>query len=114
MSEKKELLSVSDTLLVKGSVKLEICKAIRGYNLSFSDYDKYHCVLWVMAYIYFIFNFYLFIFNLFKKFLNLFLAALGLCCCVQAFSSFGKQGLLFVTVRRLLIVVASLVVEHGL
>lgn len=53
--QKKKLLSVSDTLLVKGSVKLEICKAIREYDLSFSDYDKYHCVLWVMAYILYIY-----------------------------------------------------------
>ena len=36
-------------------------------------------------------------------------AALGLCCSWQAFSSCGDQGLLFVAVRRLLIVVASLV-----
>ena len=43
-----------------------------------------------------------------------FLAALGLHCCVQAFSSCGERGLLFVAVRRLLIAVASLVVEHGL
>ena len=43
-----------------------------------------------------------------------FLAALGPYCCVQAFSSCGEQGLLFVAVRRLLIAVASLVVEHGL
>ena len=43
-----------------------------------------------------------------------FLAALGLCCCVRAFSSCGERGLLFVAVRGLLIVVASLVVEHGL
>ena len=35
----------------------------------------------------------------------LFLAVLGLRCCVRAFSSFGKWGLLFV--------VASLVAEHG-
>ena len=34
--------------------------------------------------------------------------------CVWAFSGCGEQGLLFVVVRRLLIVVASLVVEHGL
>ena len=46
--------------------------------------------------------------------ISLFLAALGLCCCVQAFSSWGEQGLLFVAVHRLLIVVASLVAEHGL
>ena len=44
----------------------------------------------------------------------LFLAALGLRCCVQAFSSCGEQGLLFVAVHGLLIVVASLVAEHGL
>ena len=40
----------------------------------------------------------------------LFLAALGLGCCTWAF---GERGLLFVAVRGLLIVVASLVVEHG-
>ena len=47
-------------------------------------------------------------------FIYLFLAALGLCCCVRAFSSCGKRGLLFVAVLTLLIVVPSLVVEHGL
>ena len=46
-------------------------------------------------------------------FIYLFLAALGLHCCTRAFSSCGERGLLFVVVRRLLIVVAS-VVEHGL
>ena len=44
----------------------------------------------------------------------LFLAALGLRCCVWAFSSCGERGLLFVAVHELLIVVASLGVEHGL
>ena len=44
----------------------------------------------------------------------LFLAALGLRCCTQAFSSCGEQGLLFVVVRGLLIAVASLVADHGL
>ena len=39
----------------------------------------------------------------------LFLAALGLGCCMWAF---GERGLLFVAVRGLLIVVASLVAEH--
>ena len=52
----------------------------------------------------------LFIFNI--LFIYLFLAALGLRCYVQAFSSCG--GLLFIVVRGLLIVVASLVAEHGL
>ena len=57
----------------------------------------------------------------------LFLAALGLRCCVRAFSSCGEGGLLFVAVRGLLITVAflccgaralgarsSVVVAHGL
>ena len=43
-----------------------------------------------------------------------FLAALGLRCCMHAFSSCGEWGLFFVAVRRLLIAVASLVAEHGL
>ena len=38
----------------------------------------------------------------------LFLAALGLCCCTQVFSSWDKDGLQ-VAVLRLLTVVASLV-----
>ena len=42
------------------------------------------------------------------------LAALGLHCCARSFSSCGERGLLFVAVRGLLIVVASLVAEHGL
>ena len=52
-------------------------------------------------------------FNLFIFIFYLFLAALGLCCCTQAFSSCSERGLLFVVVRRLLIAVASLVAEHG-
>ena len=36
-----------------------------------------------------------------------FLAALGLRCCVQAFSSCGEWGLLFVVLRGVLIAVAS-------
>ena len=53
-------------------------------------------------------------YTIFFFFFNLFLAALCLCCCMQAFSSCGEQGLLFVAVSKLLIEVASLVVEHGL
>ena len=41
------------------------------------------------------------------------LAVLGLRCCAWAFSSCVEQGLLFVAVHVLLIVVASLVAEHG-
>ena len=48
-------------------------------------------------------------------FFYLFLAVLGLRCCARAFSSCGERGLLFIAVRRLLIVVvASLVVEQEL
>ena len=47
-------------------------------------------------------------------FKNLFLAALGLRCCMQAFSSCSECGLLFVAVCGLLIAVASLVAENGL
>ena len=43
-----------------------------------------------------------------------FWAVLGLRCCAWTFSSCGERGLLFVVVRRLLIVVASLVTEQGL
>ena len=41
------------------------------------------------------------------------MAALGLRCCVRAFSSCGERGLLFVVVCGLLVAVASLVAEHG-
>ena len=51
--------------------------------------------------------------NLFILF-YLFLVALGLRCCVWAFSSCGERELLFIAVRGLLIAVASLVAEHGL
>ena len=53
-------------------------------------------------------------FFLINLFIYLFLAALGLCCCMRAFSSCSKRGLLFVAVHGFLIVVASLVAEHGL
>ena len=56
----------------------------------------------------------LFIFIFLSLFIYLFLAALGLRCCVWAFSSCGEQGLLFVVVHGLLIAVASLVAELGL
>ena len=55
--------------------------------------------------------------SVFKMYCLLFLATLGLCCCMQAFPSCGKWGLLhystLVVVHGLLIAVASLV-EHKL
>ena len=61
-------------------------------------------------------RFQLFFFNKFIYFFifNLFLAVLGLRCCAWALSSCGERGLLFNVVRGLLIVVASLVADHGL
>ena len=50
----------------------------------------------------------------FRKFFFFFFAALGLRHCEWGFSSCGEPGLLFVAVHGLLIVVASLVAEHGL
>ena len=44
----------------------------------------------------------------------LFMVVLGLRFCARAFFSYGERGLLFVAVRGLLIVAASLVAEHGL
>ena len=43
-----------------------------------------------------------------------FLAALGLCCCAQAFCSCGEQWLLFLVVPGCLIVVAPLITVPGL
>ena len=42
------------------------------------------------------------------------MAALGLHCCAQAFSSCGEWGLLFIEVHGLLTAVDSLVAEHRL
>ena len=54
-----------------------------------------------------------FFLNKFIYFISFIFAALGLRCCVQTFSSCGKQELLFVVVRGLLSAVASLIVQHG-
>ena len=55
-----------------------------------------------------------FFFNKFIYFIYLFLAALGLHCCMRAFSSCSEQGLLLVVAHGLLTEVASLVAEHRL
>ena len=62
---------------------------------------------------YILFIFVCFFFFKLIYFIYLLLDALGLHCCARAFSSCGEQGLLFVAVQGLLIVVASLV-EHGI
>ena len=69
-------------------------------------------VHWIPFLSWFTPSFFVFVFVFFNLCIYLFLAVLGLRCC--AFSSCGELGLLFVAVRGLLLVVASLVVEHGL
>ena len=54
---------------------------------------KFYIYKYIYIYIFFLINF---------------LSALGLCCCARAFSSCSERGLLFLALRRLLIVVASL------
>ena len=71
-------------------------------------WSRVPCAIQQVLFFSFFYKFY------FIYFIYLLLAELGLCCCPQAFSSCGEQGLLFIAVRRLLIVVASLVAEHGL
>ena len=56
-----------------------------------------------------------FLFIYFLKFIYFIFGCIGSSLlCARAFSSCGERGLLFIAVRGLLIVVASLVVEHGL
>ena len=50
----------------------------------------------------------------FLKIIYLFLSVVHLCCCIESFSSCSGWGLLFIGVLRLLIVVASVLVEHRL
>ena len=75
---------------------------MKGLNTMVRSYDVICCQKRIES---FLFLFIVFIF---------FLAALGLRCCARAFSSCGERGLFFVAVHRLLIMVASLVAEHGL
>ena len=56
---------------------------------------------------------FLFFFKLIYSFIYFWLYWVFVAAC-ELFSSCGEQGLLFVAVHGLLIVVASLVAEHGL
>lgn len=47
-------------------------------------------------------------------FVNFFSVALGLSCCMRAFSGCSEQGRLFIAVHRLPASMASLVAEHRL
>ena len=61
---------------------------------------------------FFLFLFWVFFF--FNNFIYLFLTMLGLCCCAWAFSSVVSGDYSLVAVQGFFIIVASLVVEHGL
>ena len=83
----------------KRTCELENKKVLMGLEIR-SHSNKVHSQIYLFIYLF--------------KLINLFLAAQGLCCCAQAFSSCGERGLLFVAVRWLLIAVASPAAEHGL
>ena len=72
------------------------------YNIA-SDHQTGLCVV-----------FFLKKFTFFYLFIYLFMAVLGLRFCARAFSSCGKWGPLFITVRGPLTIAASLVAEHRL
>ena len=88
---------------------------LEGRNFPFSYIYLYIYISCLFMFKYININiFFIYLFLKFIYFIYLFLAALGLRCCAWAFFSCGKRGLLLVAVRRLLIAVASLIVEHGL
>ena len=99
----------------RGSLFLPLCLAHAGNRLgqerlkSGVDFDG-------IIFFFFLNFFPFFLSFFFKKFLfiYLFMAVLGLRFCVRAFSSCGKRGPLFITVRRPLTIAASLVAEHRL
>ena len=80
-----------------------VCKNVKTFCiLEKQSVGILYFLIYFVSFFYFIILFY---------FISL--ASLGLRCCTRAFSSCGEQGLLFVAVHRLLIVVASLVAEQG-
>ena len=52
--------------------------------------------------------------SLFYLCIYLVLSVLGPCCYTLAFSNHGEWGLLFIEAYKLLIVMTSLIAEHGL
>ena len=69
------------------------------------------CFFFLIIFHAFFFLRFLFFFNVF---IYLFMAVLGLRFCARAFSSCGRRGPLFITVRGPLTIAASLVAEHRL
>ena len=69
-------------------------------------YDVFMCIIYVKEVIDTFFCASAF-FSFFKKLIKLFLSALGLRCCMWAFSNGDEWGLPFIAVHGLLIAVAS-------
>ena len=94
------------------SIKYDNCYSTYTYRLAPYTYSKARAKRHIIRNDFFIprYNSLLVIlyryFKIFFFFLN-FLAAVDLRCCKRAFSSCSEQRLLFIAVRRLLIVVAS-------
>ena len=82
------------------------------FMLVLCSFDFYRFVVWFqMISVMPLAFFFLIVFILF---IYLFLAVLGLRFCARAFSSCGERGPLFIAVRGLLTIAASLVAEHRL
>ena len=88
----------------------------KSYDYLVFNARAHHWLLGLRAFFFFFFLkiAFLFFLNFIYLFIHLFMAVLGLRFCARAFSSCGKRGPLFIAVRGLLTVAASLVAEHGL
>ena len=100
--------TTTKTMMTKSVNFVEHLQCIKCYNFLSSSPSTSASLPIQTKYVFFFLNEEI----LFLKKVYLFLAALGLCCCTQVFSSWDEWGLQ-VAVLRLLTVVASLVVEHG-
>ena len=101
-------------LLEKNFQTYPCCNMYR-YLISFCGWIILHCIksFELLPFLGYLFFFFIFIF--FKLFIYLFIAVLGFFrFYARAFSSCGKWGPLFIAVRGLLTIVASLVAEHRL
>ena len=94
-------------ILKNKNIYCDTCTVLGYMNSEFLQVWKIHFRMpaweWVTSY-----------YMSFKKMLCIYLTMLGLRCCVGAFFSCSKQGLLFIVVLRVLIVVVFLVAERRL
>ena len=98
-------------LLVSSSFKLHFCYSPAELRFLYTERCRLYCCTETTSHQSFMSSMYCFLFKIKKTYLCL--ATLGSHCCVQAFSSCGQPGLLFVAVLGLLIAVPS-VEKHRL